>query len=318
MLPYTLKRLLQAVPVLILSTIFVFLLLHLSPGDPALNLLGVDAAPEEIEAVRSKLGLDKPLPVQYGIWLGNVLKGDLGTSFIHRRPVAELIGQRLLATVQLALAAILIAILLSFLLGVVSAMCANKPVDWLINGVTAGVIAAPNFWLGILGILLFAVVLKWLPPGGRVGFTQDPVLALKAIILPAAVISIRQTAVLTRFVRASVLDVLGENYVRTAHAKGLSVAAVIIHHVLRNSLIPVITVLGVRLGRLLGGVVIIEAVFAWPGVGRLLVDSIRSRDFPIAQGVLLLMAVIFVLVNIVTDLLYGIIDPRVRLAGRQE
>ena len=316
MLSYIIKRLIQGIPILVISAILVFLLIHLIPGDPATNMLGPDATDEQVEALKEKLGLNEPLIKQFFIWFGGILRGDMGTSFRTRRSVSQMIGERVPATFQLALFGILFAVLFSFPLGTVAALKERKPADWIISGITSLSIATPNFWIGILLILFFAVNLRWLPPGGRVPFSMNAAAALKTLILPVLVLTIRQTAVLTRFVKVTVSEVLTENYIRTAHSKGLPHVLVMLRHVIPNTLIPVTTIIGIQFGRLLGGAVVIESVFAWPGVGLLLLEAIKQRDYALVQGTFLFIAAAFILINIATDILYGVLDPRVRVTGK--
>jgi peptide/nickel transport system permease protein len=313
MLQYIARRLLHAIPVILLSSIVIFALLHLAPGDPALILAGPDADADTVQAVRQRMGLDQPLYVQYGIWIGQMLRGDMGRSYVNNRPVRELIMQRIPATLQLALAGLLIALTVGGITGVMAALNRRKAVDWVVSSINAFAVAIPNFWFGILVILFFAVTLRWLPPGGRGSFTDDPGRALQFLALPALTLAINQMAVLSRFIRSSVLDVLTDDYVRTAHAKGLRSRVVILRHVLPNAFMPVVTVLGIQIGGLVGGAVVIETVFAWPGVGRLLLQSVQSRDYTVVQGVLLLLVTSFILVNLLTDIMYGVLDPRVRV-----
>jgi peptide/nickel transport system permease protein len=316
-LEFALRRLLQALPVVLIASVAVFLLLHLVPGDPAVIMAGPDATPETVQAVRVDFGLDQPLPVQYGIWFSRVVQGDFGRSFAYRRPVGELILQRIPNTVQLALAGLFLGLLVAIPVGVLAAVKQGGAVDWAISTITSLALAVPNFWFAILAIMLFALVLRWLPPGGMGDFTTDPSNAFRLLILPATTLALNQAAVLSRFVKASVLESLYEDYVRTARAKGLSEVTVIRRHVLRSALVPVATVLGLEFGRLLGGAVIVESVFAWPGVGRLILQGLLNRDYPVVQATLLLLVMTFVIVNLLTDLLYGYLDPRIRLSSRR-
>ena len=309
-----LHRLVQAIPVVLLSTVGVFLILHLVPGDPAIAIAGSDARPDTIAAIRTELGLDEPLPIQYGLWLGRVLQGDLGRSYTNKLSVAEQIGQRIPATLELTFAGLLLALLVSIPTGIVAAVRDRSAADWVISSLNAFAIAIPNFWLGILMILLFGLFLGWLPPGGRGDFSRDPATAWQFLILPAVTLALNQSAVLSRFVKSSMLEVLHEDFVRTARAKGLRERTIIVRHVLRNALVPIATVLGIQFGRLLGGAIVVESVFAWPGVGRLILQSIGNRDYSTVQGVLLLMVLSFVVVNLITDLTYGLLDPRIRLS----
>lgn len=314
MLAFTLRRLLEAIPVVFLSTVIVFLILHLVPGDPAITIAGSDARPDTIAAIRTELGLDQPLPVQYAHWIGRVLQGDLGRSYTNKLSVAEQIRQRIPATLELTFAALVLALAVSIPTGIVAAVRDRSTADWVISSLNAFAIAVPNFWLGILMILLFGLFLGWLPPSGRGDFAQDPGTAWKFLLLPAVTLALNQSAVLSRFVKSSMLEVMHEDFVRTARAKGLREWAVVRSHVLRNALVPVATVLGIQFGRLLGGAIVVESVFAWPGVGRLVLQSIGARDYATVQGILLLLVLVFVVVNLLTDLAYGLLDPRIRLS----
>jgi peptide/nickel transport system permease protein len=312
---FIVRRLMQSVPVLILASLAVFLLLHLVPGDPAMLLAGPDATPEVVAAVRADMGLDQPLPVQYALWMEHALKGDLGKSYISRLPVWQLIQNALPATVELAISALCIAILFALPTGMLAAVNRQRPPDWIVTLVNGVVLGVPNFWLGILLIIVFALVLNWLPPGGRVEFLANPSIAWKTLLLPAVTLGIPIGCALSRFTRAAMLEVLREDYMRTARAKGLSGRAVVFGHGLRNALIPIITVLGIQFGHLLGGAVIVESVFAWPGVGRLVLQAVLNRDYLVVQGTLLLLVLAFIAINLIVDLLYGLLDPRIRLSS---
>jgi peptide/nickel transport system permease protein len=315
MLIFIVQRVLQAIPVVILASIGVFLLLHLLPGDPAQVMAGSDTSPQVLDAIREDLGLNESLPVQYVVWVEHVLRGDLGKSILSKIPVAQLIGQRAPATLELALAGELLTVLIGIPLGVLAAIKQRTRADWGITSAISLGLAVPNFWLGILLIILFAVILGWMPPGGRGDFSRDPLTALKFIALPAITLALPAAMNLSRLTKASVLEVFYEDYVRTAWAKGLSGKRVVIHHVLRNSLIPVITAIGLEFGRLLGGALVVESVFAWPGLGTLMLTSIFNRDYAIVQAGLLLLVMVFITVNLLTDLMYGFLDPRIRLSS---
>jgi peptide/nickel transport system permease protein len=306
------RRLAQAIPVMFLASIGVFLLLHLLPGDPAQLMAGPDAPPATIEFVRKDMGLDQPLPVQYVVWLGHILHGDFGKSIFSKLPVSQLIGQRAPATIELAVAAELLTIIIALPLGVLAAVKQRSPIDWVISSGTSLGLAIPNFWLGILLILLFAVALGWLPPGQRGDFTRDPVGELKFLVLPAVTLAMPLAMNLSRLTKASVLEVLYEDYVRTARAKGVAGAAVVRRHVLRNALIPIVTAISLDIGRLLGGALITETIFAWPGLGTLTLTAVGNRDYVIVQACLLLLVGVFILVNLVADISYGFLDPRIR------
>jgi len=283
----------------------VFLLLHLVPGDPVDAMLGESARPADRAALRASLGLDQPLLEQYTRYLVGLARLDLGQSFQDQRPVSAVLAERLPATLQLAAAALLLALVLAIPLGVLAAKHRGGPIDGAAMGFSLLGISLPNFWLGPLLILVFSLWLGWTPVSGNDGALS--------LVLPAITLGTGLAAVLARMVRASVLEVLGEDYIRTARAKGLSEAAVLRRHALRNAWLPVLTLVGLQLGGVLGGAVITETVFAWPGVGSLLVESIQSRDYPVVQGCVLLISVLYVLVNALTDLAYARVDPRIRL-----
>jgi peptide/nickel transport system permease protein len=315
MLAFIVRRLLEAAPVLFLATIVIFLGLRLLPGDPALILAGQDATPETLQAIRAQNGLDQPLPVQYLIWLKNVAHGDLGVSFFTKTPVAQLLAQRIPATLELAIAGMLLTIVVGLPTGIAAAVQNRRLPDWVVSAFNGFAVAVPGFWLGILSILLFSLVLGWLPPGGHGDFLRDPGLELKFLLLPAITLALPFAAGLSRLVKGSMLEVLGDDYVRTARAKGVAENSVVWHHALRNALVPVATILSLTFGRLLGGAVITESVFSWPGVGRLIRDSIGNRDYAVVQACLLMLVVLFIIINLLTDITYGFLDPRIRLTG---
>jgi len=315
--PFLIRRLVEAIPVVFLATVVIFLGLRLIPGDPAIVLAGQNATPEALDAIRQANGLDQPLPVQYLIWLNNTVHGDLGVSFFTRAPVATLIAQRAPATLELGLAAMLLSVVLAIPTGVLAAVWQHRPLDWLISGFNGLAVAVPSFWLGILAILLFSLGLGWLPPGGRGDLVRAPLQELKFLLLPAVTLALPGVAAVSRLVKAAMLEVLGDDYVRTARAKGVTEPGVVWRHALRNSLVPVITLLGLQFGRLLGGAVITESVFSWPGLGRLIRDSIGNRDYAVVQASLLLLVLAFILINLLTDVSYGVLDPRIRMSGRR-
>jgi peptide/nickel transport system permease protein len=315
MIGFIIRRLVQALPVVFLATVGVFLLLHLLPGDPAILMAGPDASQAIVDAVRKDMGLDEPLPVQYVVWLNHIVHGDLGKSVFSKLPVSQLIGQRAPATIELALVGELLTIFIALPLGVIAAVKQRTPVDWVISLGTSLGLAVPNFWLGILFILLFAVTLGWLPPGQRGDFTRDPLGELKFLILPAFTLALPQAMNLSRLTKASVLEMLYEDHVRTARAKGLASTAVVTGHVLRNSLVPVVTAICLDVGRLLGGALIVETIFAWPGLGTLMLQSVGNRDYVIVQACLLLLVGVFIVVNLIADISYGFLDPRIRLSA---
>ena len=308
-----LRRLAATVPVLLLVTAGVFALLHLTPGDPidAMMAESVDATAKE--TLRRELGLDRPIPVQYAAWMGRLLRGDLGRSIRTGEPVIENVGHRIRPSLQLALLSMTVSLLIAFPVAIASAIRHNRGVDRLGTTFALFGICMPNFLLALLLIFVFGVTLRWLPISGYVDPLEEGWGGLRTLVLPAVTLGLALAAVITRTLRSSMLEALGEDYVRTARAKGLSEWVVIRGHVLRNALIPVVTVLGLQLGTLIGGAVITEYVFALPGVGRLVVDAVFARDYPLVQGVVLLIAVSFILSNLLVDILYGWIDPRIRV-----
>lgn len=307
---FFIRRLAYLAPVLLGITFFAFLLLHIAPGDPVFVILGDEYANVELrEQVRRELGLDEPFWLQYARWLGRLTVGDMGESLFSGNPVIELVLGRLPVTLILAGLTLLIAVVVGITAGVVSATSRDKWIDNAVRVIATVGVAVPVFWLGIMLILLFALYLNWLPAGG--GPSRH---GLKALILPSIALSASFTALLTRIVRSEVLEALQQDYVRTARAKGLRPLAVYFGHTLKNALIPVITVIGTQLGILLSGAVLTEHVFSLPGLGSLLIDSIYRRDFPLIQGALLIIGASFVLVNLLIDMLYAVVDPRVRYA----
>ena len=318
MLGYIFNRVMQAAIVVAIVSILVFLMMHLVPGDAVTVLAGPDPTPEVVEALKIKLGLDQPLPVQYYKWAAAALQGDLGTSYIMGRPVTELIGNRVLATLELALAAIIIASTTGIMVGVVAAQNQGRWVDSVITVINSFVLSIPNFWFAIVGIVCFSVWLGWLPSGGRKLFSEEPLNAARYLIMPALALSLDSIAMIARLVRASLLDELSRDYVTVARAKGIGPAWLMRRHIARNAAIPVLTVLGLRFGQMLGGAVLIEAVFSWPGLGRLTVDAINNRDIVLVQGTLLYFVVIYMVVNLLIDLAYGLLDPRVRVSSREK
>ena len=308
-----LHRLLATVPVLLLVTAGVFALLHLTPGDP-IDVMMAESADATVKArLRQELGLDQPIPVQYVRWMARVARGDLGRSIRNGEPVIENVGRRIRPSVQLALFAMTIAVLVAFPLGIVSAVRRNTAADRAGTTFALFGICMPNFLLALLLIFLFGVTLRWLPISGYVDPFEEGLDGVRSLVLPAITLGLALAAVITRTLRSSLLEALADDYVRTARAKGLSEGQVIRGHVLKNAMIPVVTVLGLQLGTLIGGAVITEYVFALPGVGRLVVDAVFARDYPLVQGVILLIAVGFIASNLLVDLLYGWLDPRIRI-----
>ncbi|MEN3264034.1 ABC transporter permease [Pseudonocardia sp.] len=317
LLSFLRRRALQWVPVLLVSSLVVFSIVHLLPGDPAVSLAGPDASTAVIEGLRHNLGLDRPLPLQYVSWLGRALRGDFGDSYTYHSSAAGLIFGRLPASLELAVVAVIFAVLFAVPVGVISAVWESGFVDRCLSSLTSLMISTPNFWFGILAILLFSVKLGWLPAGGSVDFTADPAVAVQYIVLPGAALAVEGAATLARFTRGALLDVLNDDYIRTARAKGASALGVVGKHALGSALVPIVTMAGIVFGRTIGGAVIIETVFAWPGIGRLLVQSIGNRDYPVVQGVLLVLVLLFLVINLAVDLLYSTLDPRIRLEGRR-
>jgi peptide/nickel transport system permease protein len=303
------------VPVLIVVGVVVFALVHLTPGDPAAVILGDRATPEDIARLRAQLGLNDPLPVQFGRWFTNMLRLDFGESIFLGEPVTQALLDRVQPTMLLTLYAFSIQVLIGVPAGVLAAVRHNSPLDRVLTVMAISGSAIPTFFLGILLILIFAVRLRWLPSGGYVPFGEDPAAHFKGMILPAFALGFSAAGLLARLVRSSMLDVLREDYVRTAFAKGLPEQLVIVRHALRNALIPALTVIGISIGALLGGAVVTETVFTIPGMGRLVVQSIARRDYPVIQGAIVAIAMTYVLVNLIVDVLYVYIDPRVRLGG---
>ena len=308
---YVLRRAAQSLLVLVGVSVLVFGLVHLVPGDPVRLALGTRFDPETYAALRERAGLDQPLVVQYFSWAGGALTGDLGVSFRSGDPVTLLILERLPATIALAFAAVVVALAIAVPLGTLSGLRPRSPVDAGATLLSQLGISIPDFWMGIVLILVLAGSLGWFPAGGYVPLTEDPIAWAHHLVLPAVTVGVVSGAVLTRFVRSSVLEALGQDHVRTARAKGLPARAVLRWHVLRNALVPLVTVTGVQLAYLLSGVVIVEIVFAWPGLGQLALQAVQARDYPVLQGAVLLFAAIFLLVNLAVDLLYARLDPRI-------
>jgi ABC-type dipeptide/oligopeptide/nickel transport system permease component len=325
MLKYTIRRLFSLVFILLGVSIIVFLLVHLAPGDPVRIMLGEDATQADVERLNRIYGFDRPLPVQYLIWLGNAVQGDLGTGIRSRLPVTTLVFERMPATIELAVWSLILAVGVGIPLGVLSAVRRNSWIDFgSMFGALVGV-AAPNFWVGLILLSQIALHVPWLPIGSRGPSFVDAMLAIvtqfdfsvfwdhfRYILLPALALGTSIMALITRLTRSSLLEVLNRDYVRTARAKGLRGLDVVYGHALKNALLPVITVVGVQFGALLGGAITIEVVFAWPGVGRLIVNAIAQRDFPVVQGSVLMLAVVFAIVNLLVDLSYSLVNPRIR------
>jgi peptide/nickel transport system permease protein len=309
------QRIAQIIPTLILVSVLVFCLQQLMPGDPALVLAGEDRGdPVVLAQIRSELWLDRSLPVQYLHWVGNVVQGNLGYSWRTRQPVAQLIEQKLPVTAQLGVMAFVIAVLIGVPAGVVAAVKRNGPWDYVANAIGLAGLSMPTFWLGIMLILVVSVDLGWLPPSGYVPLTEDFWRSLETTIMPAFVLGNAIAAILMRHTRSAMLSVLDQDYIRTARAKGLSRMRVILRHALRNALIPVVTLGALELGTLLSGAVLTEQVFSIPGFGKMVVDAVFNRDYPVVQGVVLVTAFLFILLNLLADILYVLINPRLRRA----
>jgi len=312
MVPEILRRLMATIPVMGVVAIAVFALLHLTPGDPAVIIAGDYATTEDIARIRQRLGLDQPLITQLGLWIGRVLRGDLGTSIFSGLPVTTLIGQRAEATIGLTVLAMLISVGLGVPLGVLAAWRKGSWVDRLVMVFAVSGFSMPVFWLGFLLVYVFAISAHWLPVQGYRPLGDGLWPFLRHLILPAVTLSVIYMALIARMTRASMLGVLAEDYVRTAFAKGLAPRSVLVRHALKNASLPVVTIIGIGFALLIGGAVVTESVFALPGLGRLTVDAIIKRDYPVIQGVILLVSAVYVVINLVVDLLYVILDPRIR------
>jgi peptide/nickel transport system permease protein len=311
-LAYIGARLFQAVPVLILASLVIFGFIRLIPGDPALALAGQNATTEQIEALRNRFGLDRPLVSQYLTWISHAARGDLGVSYISDRPVADLIRQRIPATIQLALGSVLVMLLIGGPVGVLAAIRPRNPLMRFVGIIIAIALATPTFWLGLLFILYFSVYRHWLPASGYVSFVESPVDAVTHLLLPALTLGTYGTAVLIRFLGTSITDALHADYVRVAYAKGLRERSVVIRHALKVALPTVVTIMAIQFGQLLGGAVVTESVFGWPGLGRLILDAIGNRDYLVVQSTMLLFVTIFIALNVIADVVYAILDPRIR------
>lgn len=329
---YAIKRFLTIVPVLLGISLIVFSFIHLIPGDPAVAMLGERATPQRVAEVRAQLGLDRPLYAQYAIYVGKILHGDFGASILRGDPVLWDLLRRFPATVELATSAILIAIVVGVPMGIVSAVWRNSFFDGFSRMVALTGVSMPIFWLGLMLAWFFGVMLGWLPTGFRLGtdvtlvsatnfyildslLTKNPAAlasSLRHLILPALALSTIPMAVIARMTRASLLEVLSQDYIRTAESKGLPQRSVILRHAMRNALLPVMTVTGLQVGRLLAGAILTETIFSWPGIGLWIYESIQARDYPIVQGATLFIASIFVMVNLLTDVLYAAVDPRIK------
>jgi len=332
MFRYIIRRLISMIPTLVGVSIVVFMFIHLIPGDPATAMLREGASAEVADRIRENLGLNKPLYEQYYIYMSKILRGDLGRSLVTNNPVTEDLSNRLPATAELSLFAMIVATLVGVPAGIISAVRRNSIVDTASMAFSLVGVSMPIFWLGLMAMYLFAVVLHWLPAGTRIGvdvqleritnfYLLDAIISgnvpalidlMRHMIMPALVLGTVPMAILARMTRSSMLEALNQDYVRTAHAKGLPARAVVIGHALKNALLPVVTIIGLQVGTLLSGAILTETIFGWPGIGRWVFDSIQLRDYPVVQGVTLVIALVFVFVNLIVDVSYAFIDPRIR------
>lgn len=308
---YILKRLIQLIPTMLIPAVIVFMLIFFSPGDPASLMLGPDATVEQVEELRTQMGYDQPVTVQLGKWFSNMVKGDLGESIFLNQPVTQAIGEHLGVTMALTLFAMLIATALGVALGVWSAVNRGRFIDQIAMIFSVLGVSVPEFWLALNLILLFAVYHQIFPIGGYVPFMEDPLGSLKCLTLPALSLGLTQAAFIARMVRSSVLEILDQEYVRTALAKGLDSGKVVMKHVLKNAMVPIVTVVGMTFSVLLGGAIAIEMVFNLPGIGRLLMNAVLRRDYPLIQGIVLFIAAAYIVINLIVDILYVYIDPRI-------
>jgi len=317
MAAYIIRRLLLLVPVVLFVSFITFMLIHLVPGDPARVLLGEDSTPEALAALRQQLGLDRPLYEQYALWLNQAVHGNLGESIQLHEPVLQAILERLPVTIELGVAALLFSLLLAVPLGMTAATQRGSRMDWLLNVSSLLGTTIPPFVLGLLLILVFAVVLRIFQPGGYVPFTEDPLENLRDLILPMIALGSASVAVNFRQVRASMIEVLSQDYIRAARAKGLSERRINYRHAFPNALLPLLTLVGLQAGAILAGAVVVETIFLWPGVGQLAVTSILSKDYPVVQGVVLLSALSYILINLLVDLSYTVVDPRISYGAQR-
>jgi peptide/nickel transport system permease protein len=312
---FLVRRAFVSAVTLLLISLIVFAGVRMIPGDPARVLAGTDADAAGLEEIRDKYGLNAPLPLQYVRWLGLAVRGDLGESIRTRQSVASTVAGKLPITLELACLSLLVAITIAIPAGVIAAVRRNTPWDVLASGISLCGVSVPNFWLGIMLILLVSVRLGWLPASGFVPLVEDPLANLKRMLMPALVLGTGLAAVLMRQTRNAMIEVLSADYVRTARAKGLAQAAVVVRHALRNGLIPVVTILGLQMGALMSGAVVTEQIFVLPGFGRLIVEAVFTRDYPLVQGVVLITASSYVLINLLVDISYTVLNPRIRIRG---
>ncbi len=312
MLAYVLARVLQAIPVLVLASIGVFLMLRLVPGDPAELLAGQDATDEDVARIRTQLGLNDSLPEQYIGWLADIFQGELGVSFARGQPVSRMLRTAIPPTLELTIASYVVAVVIGIPLGILGGIRPRSGWDWTLSGYTLITIGIPGFVFGIIMLWVFSVRLDWFPTFGAVSFIDDPARSLHHLALPAIATGAGVAAVLARYTRTTIAEVMGNDFVRTARAKGLAESRVVVRHALRNSMIPVVTVMALQVGGLLGGAVIVEQVFTRPGLGRLMVNAIQARDYLVVQSTLIILVSVFITANLAADIAYGFLDPRVR------
>lgn len=312
MTAYVVRRVLQLIPVLLLVSAIVFFVFRIIPGDAAVMQLGVDADPAQVKVLRTELGLDKPLYVQYVLWLGGALRGDLGKSYLNRQSVLSLVLEKFPATLELAVLGTLSSLIISVPVGILSAVRRGSWIDQISRALALAGYCLPRYWLAVLLILFFAVKVRWVPAAGYADAIQQPLANLRYAALPVISLAVTLAAIQMRYLRSSLLDVIAQDYVRTALAKGLTHRATILRHALKNALIPFVTVVGLEFANLLGGLVVIEQIFSWPGVGWLMIESITERDYAVVQGVVLLVTVSFVVINLLVDIGYAYLDPRIR------
>ena len=315
MVEFLIQRTAISVVTLFVISLVIFTGVRLIPGDPARVMAGTDADPAGLEEIRAKYGLRDPIPIQYLRWLGLALRGDLGESIRTREPVRRIVAQKLPITIELACAALVVALAIAIPTGVLAALRRNSIWDYLASGVSLGGVSIPNFWLGIMLILLLSVRLRWLPASGFVPLSQDPLGNAQRMLMPAVVLGTALAAVLMRQTRNSMIEVLSADYIRTAYGKGLATGAVVFRHAIRNGLIPVVTILGLQMGALISGAVVTEQIFVVPGFGRLIVEAVFTRDYPLVQGVVLITASAYVLINLLVDISYSLLNPKIRVKG---
>jgi len=320
MAKFIFRRILQFIPIILLSTVLVFTIVRLTPGDPVEVQFGPRASDaryaESIESYRRELGLEKPIIIQYFLWLKNVVQGDFGESIRSQQPVLDLILEKLPATLELLFAGILIGLIFGIPFAIIAGLNKGSLIDSSVSIISVSGLAIPGFWLGMILLWIFALKLKWLPASGHVPFFEDPVENLKRLIMPAITLGVYEIALVTRFLRAEIVEVVQTDYIRFARVKGLSGRVVIGRHILKNAMLSLVTIIALEIGYLLGGVVVVEQVFGWPGIGWLAYQAITNRDYPIIQAIVVLIAVGYALTNLIADILYGYLDPRMRIGAK--